>query len=112
MILVKNLLNIFGIFIEDYRVENVKIVKEIDEILSNALLFSLIWSVGAALEETCREQFNQMILQIINDASKLEIPIETTYEHPVLTIPNRFYPYSNLFELIYDKNKNTWVAWT
>ena len=82
-----------------------KIPKDIDEVLSNALLFSLVWSIGAALEESCREQFNLFLLQLINDVSKLEISIDTIYQHPVLTIPNKFYPNSNLFDLIYDKSK-------
>lgn len=51
-------LKIIGTYINHYSEEEFKIPKEIEDILSNLTIFSTIWSVGAALEETCRKKFS------------------------------------------------------
>jgi dynein heavy chain len=61
MTMVKNLLDILGTFIPEFVDENVKIPKEIDEILSNQILFSCVWSFGASLDEDCRKKYNEFV---------------------------------------------------
>ena len=51
-------LKIIGTYINHYSEEESKIPKEIEDILSNLTIFCTIWSVGAALEETCRKKFS------------------------------------------------------
>ena len=55
MPIVNNLLKVMSTCLEDYNHENCKLPKEIDEIISNSILLSCIWSIGAALDETSRK---------------------------------------------------------
>lgn len=45
-------------FIAIYGEEETKIPKEIEDIVSNIIIFSCVWSIGAAIEETSRKKFN------------------------------------------------------
>lgn len=38
-----------------------KTPKEADEILNNALLYALIWGIGAQIEETTRSKFDKLL---------------------------------------------------
>ena len=58
MTFVATYLKIIGTYIIQYGEEETKIPKEIDDILSNLTIFSTVWSIGAALEETCRKKFS------------------------------------------------------
>ena len=51
-----------------------KIPKDIDDILSNMILFSAIWSFGSAMEENSRKAFDKFIRKLITANS--EIPEE------------------------------------
>ena len=66
--MVKNLLLILNIYILEYSDENVKLPKEIEDILGCAMLFSTIWSIGGSLDETCRKKFNDFMLKLISAA--------------------------------------------
>ncbi len=66
--MVKNLLLLLQIYVTEYSDENVKLPKEIEEILSCTMLFSTVWSIGASMEETCRKKFNEFLLKLISAA--------------------------------------------
>lgn len=57
MTLVGSCLKYLKTYIKDYEGENVKIPKDIEDNLVNISIFCMIWSIGAALEETSRKQF-------------------------------------------------------
>ena len=63
-------------FFKEYRVDDIstiKLNKEFEDILSNMALFSIIWSIGAALEETTRIGFHEFLTKLITaDASVCE----------------------------------------
>ena len=61
-------LKFFHTFMDDYEDidnEKVKLSKDINDLLLNYIFFSLIWSFGGCLEESCRKQFNSLIYDII-----------------------------------------------
>ena len=59
--LVFTMLRLLETFFKVYDEENVKISKEIIDILNNLCLFSLVWSFGAALEEKCRVNYSEFL---------------------------------------------------
>lgn len=71
MTFVKNMLEVLGTFLIEFQDDNIKLPKEIDEILGNAILFSCVWSVGAALDESCRKKFNEFLIKLISAAADI-----------------------------------------
>lgn len=56
--LVNSMLNMFDVFVKTWKQEDTKIPKECEEICNNAIVFSFIWSVGAALDENTRPKYD------------------------------------------------------
>lgn len=56
--LVNSMLNVFDCYVSDWKVEDAKIPREAEEMVVNAALFSVLWSIGAALDETTRPKFD------------------------------------------------------
>lgn len=56
--LVNSMLNVFDCYVHDWKVEDAKIPREAEEMCVNAVLFSLLWSIGAALDEVTRPRFD------------------------------------------------------
>lgn len=52
-------------YIREYDEDDKKVPKDIDEILNNIAFFSLIWSVGGALDENTRKQLNDVAYSLI-----------------------------------------------
>ena len=52
-------------YLNEFKIENAKLPKDCEDMLSHCVLFSAIWSVGAALEESCRKPFNEFLLRLI-----------------------------------------------
>lgn len=71
MNIVKTLLNLLNTYIAEYEDEERKVPKEMDEILNSLSLFSLIWAVGGALDETSRKILNEVILSLIQGNADL-----------------------------------------
>lgn len=55
MNIVNTFLNLMHSYIREYEDDEKKLPKDIDEILNNIAFFSLIWSVGGALDEVTRK---------------------------------------------------------
>ena len=88
----KNLLNIFKMQTLDFENENIKLPKEIDEILVNIVLFAAIWSIGVALEEKSRKEFNSFIVRlIVGDPDVIEeFNTELKFKHEIITLNAKF----------------------
>lgn len=66
MSLVHTMVKIMNIFFSPYRSEKPpKVGRDIEEILNNFILFSLIWSIGAATDENSRKPFHEFILKLV-----------------------------------------------
>lgn len=48
-----------------------KVPKEIDDILSNLALFTMIWAIGGAVDETTRSSLHEVINSLINGSPEL-----------------------------------------
>ncbi len=58
--LIRSMLNLFDCFIAEYRVEDAKVPRELEEICTSAMLYSFVWSIGAVLDEGSRPQFDEI----------------------------------------------------
>ena len=58
--LINSMLNMFDCYIREWKQEDSKVPKEIEDICLNAMVFSFIWSIGAALDENTRPSFDTM----------------------------------------------------
>jgi len=86
MALVNNCIKLMRSFLADYEVDENnpvapsggatanqanKLSKDFEEQLANMILFSTIWSIGAALEETTRKGFHEFVSKLITAASDI-----------------------------------------
>jgi dynein heavy chain len=96
--------------------KEVKLPKDIDDILSNCALFSVIWGIGGALEETTRKGYNELITKMITAAfdipEQFHIQAELKLKFEPRDIKAKIPDKTSIFELCYDKLKNTWPNWT
>jgi dynein heavy chain, axonemal len=65
MNIVKTFLNLLYSYIKEYEDDDRKVPKEMDEILDNVSFFSLVWSIGGALEENSRKALNEVVFSLI-----------------------------------------------
>lgn len=113
MSIVNGMLRILGTWMEEFRAEGVKIPKDIEDILGNAALFSVIWSIGAAIDESSRKGFHDFVTKLITAAADipeqfnldLELPFEPHAIHA--KIPEK----TSIFELCFDRQKQMWIHW-
>ncbi len=56
--LVNSMLNVFDCFVSDWKIEDAKVPREADEMCAGSVIFSHIWSIGIALDETTRPKFD------------------------------------------------------
>lgn len=115
--LINSMLNLFECNVKQYRpeageeVNPNKLPKEIDEIVNQALLFAVIWSLGGALDEHSRPKFNEFLKELIGSedvVAKYKLDFE---EHTPKKFPAKLGEYNSLFDMYYDKNKLMWVNW-
>lgn len=64
MTFVNSYLRILSTYLKVYYEEDAKVPKEIEEILTNLTAFCCIWSLGVAMEETCRKKFSDFYMHL------------------------------------------------
>lgn len=65
MSLVSSCIKYLGTYVKEYFEENAKVQKDIEDVLSNVSLFCVVWSIGAALEESSRKTFHLFLTELI-----------------------------------------------
>ena len=90
--------------------------KDIEEILNQIILFSTIWSIGAAIEENSRKTFSDYILHLVT--ANAEIPkiykteLYLLYPFKPLAIVHKIPEKTNIFEVIFVPEKSMWLNWS
>jgi hypothetical protein len=56
--LIASMLNVFDCFVRDWKQEEAKLPREMEEMCINAVVFAHIWSIGIALDEYTRPKFD------------------------------------------------------
>ena len=125
--LVSTALNILDCFLGDYKAlgetdidespekkKEVKLPSELDEQMSNFVLFSIIWGIGGATDETTRSKFGEFLKELIEGQNVKE-------NHKLLDTPENWEPRSysfklpsSFFEVTYLKKGGSynWTVWT
>mmetsp|Transcript_3594 Transcript_3594/g.2635 ORF Transcript_3594/g.2635 Transcript_3594/m.2635 type:complete len:122 (+) Transcript_3594:1628-1993(+) len=57
--LIRSMLNMFDCYVNEWRQEDAKLPKEHEDICINAVVFAHLWSIGVALDETSRPNFDK-----------------------------------------------------
>ena len=115
MFLVDSTLKIFDSLIAEYKKEDAKIPKELDEILPNLLYFSLIWGMGGPLHEKERPGFEKFLQDCAFGENVVEKYKLIDYEGEFQSLKNNIklpQDFTSLFGIYYEKTKFSWIAWT
>ena len=114
MTFVATMLKLLNTFLKSYYGENAeKIPKEMEDVLGCLSLFSVVWSMGAALEETSRKGFNEFMARLVVGDSEVcqQFRIDTDYPFEPSTIHSKLPEKPNFFEYFYNKEKMMFVNW-
>ncbi|CAD8115295.1 unnamed protein product [Paramecium sonneborni] len=119
MTLVKNMLLILQTYLQEWTDMDEKASQkqinhnEIKDVVSKAILFSCVWSFGAAIDEVCRKQFNQFLIKLISAENVLEtFNLQLQYKFLPININAKLPEKANLFDMVYDRAKNNFIIWT
>lgn len=87
---------------------------EVKDIITKAILFAVVWSIGGALDENCRKSFNSFLLKLISAADDIAktFEIQPQYQVSPITINVKLQERANLFDMVFDRAKNNFIAWT
>lgn len=114
-VLIDSTLKIFDSLIAEYKLEDAKIPKDIDEMLPNLILFSIVWGIGGPLHESARPGFEKFVLDCIygeNIVEKYKLVDFKGEFQPLKLKINLPQDFTSLFGLFYEKTKLTWLAWS
>ena len=108
----QSFLNLFETYIMDAYKEDYKLPNDFDSLLNNYLIFSLIWSVGAVIDQSFRPKFNELIidmLSMVDVTQKFHLDPEIDFKPAKYQI--KFVDKNTVFEQVFDKKKNCWINW-
>jgi len=107
MTLVGSCLKYLKTYMKDYEGENIKVPKEIEDILINISLFCVVWSIGAAMEEVSRKKFKLFIVDLIQGnkdlVEKYDLGLDLLFPHEPRLVRVNIPEKSSIFELCYEK---------
>jgi dynein heavy chain len=114
MFLIDSSLKLFDSLIAEYKEEDAKIPKELDELLPSIVMFAFIWGVGGPLHEDERPGFEAFILDMIageNVVAKYKL-VDYKGEYEPIKVNIKLPEFKSLFGLFYEKTKFSWINWT
>lgn len=94
--------------LEPYEDENFAVPKNFEEQSHNAILFAMVWSLGAILEEQVRDRFHQFLLKIVrkeNISEYISLDIEIDIEAFNFQIKLNSLIEQSLFSVFFQKNE-------
>ena len=112
--LIDSVLKIFDSLIAEYKGEDAKVPKEIDDLLPNLVIFSFVWGVGGPLHEDARPGYEKFILDCIygeNVVEKYKLEDDYEGEFVPLKLNVKFPEFKSLYGLFYEKSKFSWINW-
>ena len=110
--IVDSFIKIFDSYLLPLRDEEAKIPKDLMDIVPNYLLFALIWSVGAAVEENSRPGFSEFASKMFTGKDvKMEHKLDLPDDWEPKTLKIKLLESKSIFDLFYDPVKNIWVNW-
>lgn len=65
MTFVKNVLLLLKSFTDEYFQDGAKLPKDLEDPISNACLFSVVWGLGGVIHENHRRPFNELLQRMI-----------------------------------------------
>lgn len=96
--------------------EEINIPADIEEKLTNALIYSAIWGIGGVIDESTREKFDVFLKELVNgedvvEKYKIDLGKETAVKYPATKIPNKMGEYESVFDILFDQTEMRWVNW-
>lgn len=84
MTFVNTYLQLMRAYTKCYEEEEAKVPKEIEDILTNQCVFSCVWSIGAAMEETSRKKFTEFYMHLYNGSGEIipSLKLDPDYDLP------------------------------
>jgi len=96
--------------------EEIKIPGDVDERLTNALVYACIWGIGGGLDEFTRGNYDLFLQELINgedvrEKYSLDLGPDGKENYPPMKIPTKLGEYKSLFDLHFDQEEVRWINW-
>jgi hypothetical protein len=87
--------------------EEIKIPGDVDERLTNALVYACIWGIGGGLDEFTRANYDLFLQELINgedvrEKYSLDLGPDGKENYPPMKIPTKLGEYKSLFDVHFD----------
>jgi dynein heavy chain len=123
--IINHMIRLIECYVAEYRPPAVeddddefKLPQDMDDKLSNALMFGCVWGIGGCLDEFTRPRFDEFLQKVITgedvvadyslDVEK-ELDPETPYE--AIKVPTKIGDYKSVFDLYFDAEEMRWTNW-
>jgi dynein heavy chain len=96
--------------------EEIKIPGDVEERLTNALVYACIWGIGGGLDEFTRANYDLFLQELINgedvrEKYSLELGPDGKENYPAMKIPTKLGEYKSLFDMHFEQEEARWVNW-
>ena len=104
---------------DDDEEEEHEMPKDIDDKLSNALVFSTIWGIGGIIDESTRDKFNIFFSQVmagdeVVTTNQLDLGNDEKDEpkmYEAMKVNNKVGECKTLFDMYFDMEDMRWIPW-
>lgn len=120
--LVNHIIRIIECYMDIYKPkftdeEDIEIPKDIEDRLSNALLYGVIWGIGGVLDEFSRDKFDVFLQEMINGDDvrtkyDLDLGPDAETNYPVTKFPTKLQgEFKSVFDMFFDATEMKWSNW-
>jgi len=92
-------------YLEPFANEDEKIPKDIQEIITNWVLFGVVWSIGIILEEPSRPKFHKFLMELIGGEDVVEkyVLLDALFKFEPKPYSYKLNDCENIYEIVYDR---------
>jgi len=77
-------------------------------------VFCCVWSIGAAIDETCRKSFSEFLIHLINGSADImnELKLDPDYELSPIIYGCKLPEKCHMYDMYYNMEKMVWQNWS
>ena len=113
--IVDNFLKVFNTFVsawEPTEDEPDRLPKNAEDVLNNAIVFSLIWGIGCQIDEATRPKINEFFTDLIyGEEVCKKHGLDCSFDEPLKMKHNLGDSHKSLFDICFKEQDLKWISW-